>query len=272
MSIGEMSELKVMTFNKESYKERDERLLRLKRAQRRALIRRRKRIVKLTCALSVLLLILISVLFILIFNKKDKPAPISITSIDVNTEKVSLNPITIIPPDDSEKLNVSEQVVLDAETIEIEDETESVAAICEPSFASYDIPISSDLQEYIYDISKEYEVDVALIFAVMEHESSFDPNARSESGDSGLMQVNDINLETLKEELGINDIFDPYQNVLGGTYLLSKCLKDANGEIHPALMCYNMGKSNAKECWNKGIYSSKYSRAVYSLYENEYQR
>ena len=44
MSKGEMSELKVMTFNKESYKERDEKLLKAKRARRRALMRRRKRI------------------------------------------------------------------------------------------------------------------------------------------------------------------------------------------------------------------------------------
>ncbi len=271
MSKGEMSELKVMTFNKESYKERDEKLLKAKRARRRALMRRRKRIARLTCVLTCLFVFLIVVLFVLIFHKKDKPAPISITSIDISTESVALEPVTIIPPNNTDS-NVSEQVISDTETIEMEDEVEKINAISEPAFIIYDIPISNDLQEYIYNLSKEYDVDVALIFAVMEHESSFDPNARSESGDSGLMQVNDINLETLKKELGIDDIFDPYQNVLGGTYLLSKCLKDANGEIHPALMCYNMGRSNAKECWNKGIYSSKYSRAVYSLYENEYQR
>ena len=51
MSKGEMSELKVMTFNKESYKERDEKLLKAKRARRRALMRRRKRIARLTCVL-----------------------------------------------------------------------------------------------------------------------------------------------------------------------------------------------------------------------------
>mgnify|MGYP002508478683 CR=1 FL=1 len=68
-------------------------------------------------------------------------------------------------------------------------------------------------------------VDVALIFAVMEHESSFDPNARSESGDSGLMQVNDINLETLKKELGIDDIFatcsETFESVLLGGIIVT---------------------------------------------------
>ena len=270
MPNKKMSELKVMTLNQKNYVKRNAQAekLRRARARKRAKIRRRKRIIRLTCVLSGLLIFLIVVLCFLLFKKESTSTPIAITAVDIEQKEINLSPVTIIPAQSEENTMSSvKEIVVSADTPEPV-ATEEIAT----QSPMYNIPISDDLQQYIYEVAKEYDVDVALIIAVMDHESDFNPNARSESGDSGLMQVNDINLETLREELGIEDIFDPYQNVLGGTYLLSKCLKDANGEIHPALMCYNMGRSNAKECWSKGIYSSKYSRAVYSLYENEYQR
>ena len=267
-----MSELKVMTLSQENYVKRNAQAekLRRARARKRAKIRRRKRIIRLTCILSGLLIFLIVVLCFLLFKKESTSTPIAITAVDIEQKEINLSPVTIIPANNLEQSDEN----IDVTTKIISEDMHKPVATEEIATQSpmYNIPISDDLQQYIYEVAKEYDVDVALIIAVMDHESDFNPNARSESGDSGLMQVNDINLETLREELGIEDIFDPYQNVLGGTYLLSKCLKDANGEIHPALMCYNMGKNNAKECWGKGIYSSKYSRAVYSLYENEYQR
>lgn len=135
----------------------------------------------------------------------------------------------------------------------------------------FDVPLDADLQKYLLDVANEYGVEPSLIVAVIDKESDFDPNARSKSGDSGLMQVNDCNLSTLKRELGIDDIYDPYQNILGGTYILSECLDDTNGDIQLALMCYNMGLKNAKSCWSKGIYSSSYSRDVYYMYTEIYQ-
>lgn len=129
-----------------------------------------------------------------------------------------------------------------------------------------DIPLSADLQEYIFGICEEYDVEYPLVLAMIEHESMFDASARSSTEDSGLMQINDINLRELRDKLGITDIYDPYQNVLAGVYLLSSCFH-VTDEIHPALMCYNMGADGASNLWEQGIYSSKYSRETYQLYE-----
>lgn len=130
----------------------------------------------------------------------------------------------------------------------------------------FDVPLSKEEQDYCYYCSELFNVPVTLIIATIDKESEFNPNARSASNDSGYMQVNDCNLKTLKDKFQITDIFDPYQNILGGTYLLSENLKAAGGDINPGMMAYNMGLANAKKHWKNGTYSSAYSREVYSLY------
>lgn len=129
----------------------------------------------------------------------------------------------------------------------------------------FNVPLSHDLQKYIFKVAEKYGLPAELIIAVIQHESNFDPSVRSETSDSGLMQINDINLEELREKLNITDINDPYQNILAGAYILARCMNQGD-EINPALMCYNMGYKNARELWNKGIWSSEYSRTVYDYY------
>lgn len=129
----------------------------------------------------------------------------------------------------------------------------------------FDIPLDDNLQNHIFNEAEKYQVSAALIVAVIRQESNFNVSARSTSSDSGLMQVNDINMPELQEVLGITDIYNPYQNISAGTYLLARCLKQGE-EINPALMAYNMGYKGAKDLWEQGIWSSEYSRSVYEYY------
>ena len=100
-----------------------------------------------------------------------------------------------------------------------------------------------------------------IAIAVIERESSYQPDAVSDTGDFGLMQINICNHRWLYEELGITDVMDPEQNIEAGLYILGRAFQKYD-DPDKALMAYNMGDSGMKSAWSKGQHSSKYSRAV----------
>ena len=129
----------------------------------------------------------------------------------------------------------------------------------------YDIPLDKDIQKYLYDKCKEYNVPYDLALGVIKVESNFNPSLihknSNGSRDYGLFQINTINHQWLSEELGITDFLNPYQNIDAGVYMLSQLLKKYDDE-HIVLMSYNMGERAAKNLVDRGIYSSRYSRKV----------
>lgn len=184
----------------------------------------------------------------------------SVGDVTINIETVESLTITEIDTINIGESN-AEYVIREVDDEQIRQRIEELNSV-----KLFDVPLDEDVQKYIYAVAEQYNVNPALIIAIIDWESEFDPNARSASGDSGYMQVNDCNLKMLERELGITDIFDPYQNILGGTYILSCALNSSNDELQPALMVYNMGLKNARNLWKGGTYSSKYSRGVYELY------
>ncbi len=146
-------------------------------------------------------------------------------------------------------------------------ETETPIISTEPTIPYYDVPLSAELQEYIWLLSQEYEVPCELIYALIETESSFRSNVVSGTNDYGLMQINKINHEWLSDELGISDFLDPEQNILAGCYILSGHLRATEGDIVLALMRYNCGATGARRLWSQGIYSTKYTDKVMAAYE-----
>jgi len=129
----------------------------------------------------------------------------------------------------------------------------------------YDIPLDKDIQKYLYDKCKEYNVPYDLALGVIKVESNFNPSLihknSNGSRDYGLFQINTINHKWLSEELGITDFLNQYQNIDAGVYMLSQLLKKYDDE-HIVLMSYNMGERAAKNLVDRGIYSSRYSRKV----------
>lgn len=128
----------------------------------------------------------------------------------------------------------------------------------------FDVPLSDSLQRYIYEICADENVPVTLVMAMIEHESGFDPEAVSPTDDYGLMQINAVNHEWLKEEYRCADMMNPYQNVFCGISIISSYI-DKYGELDKALMAYNMGNYGAQKAWKNGVTSITYSEEILSL-------
>jgi soluble lytic murein transglycosylase-like protein len=92
-------------------------------------------------------------------------------------------------------------------------------------------------EPFIREAALRYHLDPALIRAVIQTESGFDTTAVSPVGALGLMQI----MPDLAEELGLEDPFDPRQNIIAGSSYLRRLLTSHAGNLPLALASYNAG-------------------------------
>lgn len=132
----------------------------------------------------------------------------------------------------------------------------------------YNIELDKDIQDYLISLCKDKynNVPIELVLSLIKKESNFESNIISKTDDYGICQINKINHDWLSKELNITNFLDPYQNILCCVHMLSNCLNIADNNIEKALMCYNLGNKGAKSYWDKGIYSTSYSKEVYDNY------
>jgi len=131
----------------------------------------------------------------------------------------------------------------------------------EPTARIYDIPLNEELQTYTFNLCKENGLDYETILAMMDQESDYREKVISKTNDYGIMQINKVNHEWLKEELGIDDFLDAEQNILAGIRMLSE-LTEKYEDPHQVLMAYNRGEAGAKKLWKQGKTTSEYSREI----------
>lgn len=92
-------------------------------------------------------------------------------------------------------------------------------------------------KEMVAKASREHAVEQAWIYAVMRQESSFNSIAVSKKGAQGLMQL----MPGTAYMLGVNDAFNPSENIMGGTKYLKQLIDQFNGDMDKVLAAYNSG-------------------------------
>ena len=94
------------------------------------------------------------------------------------------------------------------------------------------------VEKLVREAAERHHVDPALVRAVIETESNWNPSAISRKGALGLMQL----IPTTAQRFGVNDAFSPKQNVDAGVNYLKTLLERYNGNLDLALAAYNAGE------------------------------
>ncbi len=91
--------------------------------------------------------------------------------------------------------------------------------------------------------SARFDLDPALLRAVIHAESAFNPYAVSDRGARGLMQL----MPDTASEMGVRDVFDPTQNIEGGARYLAQMMRDFGGDVTLATAAYNAGPAAVRK-------------------------
>jgi soluble lytic murein transglycosylase-like protein len=98
----------------------------------------------------------------------------------------------------------------------------------------------SDYNDIIVKAAKKFDVDAALVSAVIKAESDYNPRIVSHKGARGLMQL----MPATAKRFGVTNSFDPEENIHGGTRYLRWLLNKFDGNADLAVAAYNAGEGN----------------------------
>ena len=107
-----------------------------------------------------------------------------------------------------------------------------------------------------------YQVDPCLIVSIIKHESNYNPRAASVKGAEGLMQL----MPQTASLMGVENSFNPKQNIYGGTRYLRDMLRRFHGDVYAALLAYNAGPTRV-EARNIPSESHRYAASVLNYYK-----
>jgi len=99
----------------------------------------------------------------------------------------------------------------------------------------------------IKQAADRHRIDQELVHVVIRAESNYDPFAISSAGAMGLMQL----MPATARQYGVNNVFDPAQNIEGGVRYLKDLVRLYNGQTRLVLAAYNAGQEAVRKY--KGI-------------------
>lgn len=110
----------------------------------------------------------------------------------------------------------------------------------------YKLNYPREFSEYVEEAAEKYELEPALIYAVIRTESGFDAEANSPVGACGAMQIMPTTFEWLQQVRECegtyteSDLYNPEINIDYGSYLLRYFI-DYYGTEQAAVAAYNAG-------------------------------
>lgn len=100
---------------------------------------------------------------------------------------------------------------------------------------------------YVTYYADKYQIDPYILYSVIRTESNFDPQAESNVGARGLMQITEVTFDWIKtkiapdEPLTFDDLYDPEVNIRFGSYFISYCLQRYQNDLATAAAAYHSG-------------------------------
>lgn len=134
-----------------------------------------------------------------------------------------------------------------------------VAGTVKINAAGTDTSLPELYQVHCKEIGRKYDICPELLEAVIEEESSGDPDAVGAAGEIGLMQVYPKYHLDRAERLGVSNLFSPKGNILVGADYLAELFREYE-DMGTVLMIYN-GTADAVELGEKGEYT-EYAKSI----------
>lgn len=126
---------------------------------------------------------------------------------------------------------------------------------------------AAEIDSAIDQAASKHGVDANLVRALVKVESNFNPNAVSNKGAMGLMQL----MPRTASGLSVSNPFDPQQNVDAGVRHLRQLLNNFGGDVRLSLAAYNAGEGAVKR--NGGVphygETQNYVKRITDLYWNK---
>ena len=142
------------------------------------------------------------------------------------------------------------------------EEKESVSSV-KNNTTSVDAMKKTKYDAYFKKAAKRYGVSESLLKAIAKAESNFNPKDVSSAGAAGIMQL----MPATAKSLGVKNVYDPEQNIMGGAKCIKQKLKEFNGDVRLALAAYNAGSGAVKRNGGVPSYCKTYINKVLSYKE-----
>ena len=98
-------------------------------------------------------------------------------------------------------------------------------------------------ENHIDEAAESYGIDRNIIKSIIMTESAGNHKAVSSAKAKGLMQL----MDSTATDMGVRNVFNPRENILGGTKYFAQMLRQYSGDVKLALAAYNAGPQNVSK-------------------------